>query len=375
LNNLALVESQSLREQYIEKIEVLEKVKPLTILKDDTHVTVEMAANYYDVPVETVKSLIKNNNEELVLDGLRTLDGEQLRSFKDLCQIQSRVKALTIIPRRAVLRIGMLLRDSEVAKQIRSYLLNVESLTSDDIKNQAFDKLIEQNNVLTTEVQDLKDLFSTEITSLKDQIGILEKNSYFSRMKNPSREFDRLLNYYAENKNIGNLSWAANALYKDIEAFFEVPLPEFTPYQKNAGYNKKQFIIREYGTDFVDQFVHGIMSGRFIKNDNGIIVDNAGVFENPFEWEKIKKEFNHSCAYCGISGVTLQREHLIPSHKFNSSDCIHNIVPSCPGCNSEKHLSNWDKWYTTDNYRYDEDRYQKIVDHIEKYKVEINDNE
>jgi uncharacterized protein (UPF0335 family) len=186
LNNLALVESQSLREQYIEKIEVLEKVKPLTILKDDTHVTVEMAANYYDVPVETVKSLIKNNNEELVLDGLRTLDGEQLRSFKDLCQIQSRVKALTIIPRRAVLRIGMLLRDSEVAKQIRSYLLNVESLTSDDIKNQAFDKLIEQNNVLTTEVQDLKDLFSTEITSLKDQIGILEKNSYFSRIKIPA---------------------------------------------------------------------------------------------------------------------------------------------------------------------------------------------
>ena len=35
-------------------------------------------------------------------------------------------RSLRLIPRRAILRIGMLLRDSHVAKTVRSYLLNVE---------------------------------------------------------------------------------------------------------------------------------------------------------------------------------------------------------------------------------------------------------
>jgi len=43
-------------------------------------------------------------------------------------------KSNTLLPRRAILRIGMLLRDSEVAKEVRSQLLNIEEKASDEIK-------------------------------------------------------------------------------------------------------------------------------------------------------------------------------------------------------------------------------------------------
>lgn len=39
-----------------------------------------------------------------------------------------------LLPRRAVLRIGMLLRDSEVAAKVRTYLLNVEENTKQEDK-------------------------------------------------------------------------------------------------------------------------------------------------------------------------------------------------------------------------------------------------
>jgi hypothetical protein len=122
----AFIESKSLRESVIKHTEVLDKVKGLVMLPDDLHVTVQLAADYFEISDKTIESLIFDNKEELESDGLKVLSGDELSSFKKESQISSRAASLTIIPRRAVLRMGMLLRDSEVAKQVRTYLLNIE---------------------------------------------------------------------------------------------------------------------------------------------------------------------------------------------------------------------------------------------------------
>lgn len=127
------IESRFLRDANVVRIEVLNKVKALTMLPDDTHVTVDMAASYYEVPDFHIRTTINRHRDELTKDGLKTLRGEELKEFKEIIAIHNvslNAKAnLLIIPRRALLRIGMLLRDSEVAKQVRSYLLNVEQIT------------------------------------------------------------------------------------------------------------------------------------------------------------------------------------------------------------------------------------------------------
>jgi len=128
----ALLESKTLRESLIDRTEVLDRVKKLTMLPDDLHVTVEMAASYYEVGREAIKSVIKDHRDELENDGMKVLSGDELRSFKDLTNVGSQARSLTIIPRRALLRIGMLLRDSAVARQIREYLLNVEEIARRD---------------------------------------------------------------------------------------------------------------------------------------------------------------------------------------------------------------------------------------------------
>ncbi|MDD9149229.1 hypothetical protein OYT88_11760 [Sporolactobacillus sp. CQH2019] len=127
----AFIESKSLRESVIRHTEVLDKVKGLTMLPDDLHVTVQMAADYYEVGETAISSLIHDNRDELESDGLKSLKGDDFKKFvtslKEEANIVSpKTRSLTIIPRRAILRMGMLLRDSEVAKQVRTYLLNLE---------------------------------------------------------------------------------------------------------------------------------------------------------------------------------------------------------------------------------------------------------
>ena len=45
-------------------------------------------------------------------------------------------RGIRVFPRRAILRVGMLLRDSVIAKEVRTQLLNIEEKSSDEVKVQ-----------------------------------------------------------------------------------------------------------------------------------------------------------------------------------------------------------------------------------------------
>ncbi|GHD18501.1 hypothetical protein GCM10010313_48600 [Streptomyces violarus] len=128
INETALLESQTLRSSVLDRTDVLDRVKTLTLLPDGMHVTTAMVATYFEVGLEAIKSLVKDHRTELEANGYGLLTGEELRSFKNLSGIQSRTRSLALFSRRAVLNIAMLLRDSEVARQVRVYLLDMEYL-------------------------------------------------------------------------------------------------------------------------------------------------------------------------------------------------------------------------------------------------------
>ncbi|MBF6393320.1 hypothetical protein IU443_25640 [Nocardia farcinica] len=72
---------------------------------------------------------MKAHRDEIAGDGYRVVSGEELRSLMDLSLIDPRTPSLALFPRRAVLRVGMLLRDSVVARRVRDYLLDAEPVT------------------------------------------------------------------------------------------------------------------------------------------------------------------------------------------------------------------------------------------------------
>ncbi|MEW2129170.1 restriction endonuclease [Streptomyces sp. NPDC005435] len=134
IDQTALLESRALRSSVLERTDVLDRVKTLALLPDGLHVTTAMVAGYFGVSVEAVRQVKARHREELSQNGMVTLQGRDLREFKR--DILSRYpgsypqprSGLTLYSRRAVLNIAMLLRDSEVARRVRTYLLDMEHL-------------------------------------------------------------------------------------------------------------------------------------------------------------------------------------------------------------------------------------------------------
>lgn len=137
---LALTESPSLRAQYATRTDVLDRVKALALLPDGVHATTELVASYYEVPIETVKSLVKDNRKELEANGYRVLRGTELREFDRSHGDLSKVRQLALFDRRAILNVGQLLTDSDVARQVRTYLLDLEEIAPAELRNGAIER-------------------------------------------------------------------------------------------------------------------------------------------------------------------------------------------------------------------------------------------
>ncbi|MFE0459915.1 restriction endonuclease [Kitasatospora sp. NPDC058965] len=121
-----LLESPTMRARVGDRVEALDKVRALTLLPDGVHVTTEGVAAYFEVSVKTIRSVVLDHGAELGSNGYTVLTGERLGSFKELSRIHSRARALALFTRRTVLNVAMLLRDSDIARQVRSQLLDIE---------------------------------------------------------------------------------------------------------------------------------------------------------------------------------------------------------------------------------------------------------
>ncbi|MEV0781778.1 hypothetical protein AB0I52_02070 [Streptomyces sp. NPDC050423] len=133
---IALLESRALRVEQMERVDALDKVKSLVMLPDGIHVRTEEVARYFEVSTASVRRLTDRHQSELIENGMRVLRGSELRSFhSDMVslwgdeQAESYPQAATqlrLYTRRTVLNVAMLLRDSDIARCVRTYLLDAE---------------------------------------------------------------------------------------------------------------------------------------------------------------------------------------------------------------------------------------------------------
>lgn len=133
MNDLILLESVSARNEKLTTLtqdaalDHLNKAKSLIMaMWQGTGIaTTQQLAEYYEVSEDTVQSAIKNNRDEFVSDGLKVLKGKELKDVVSLIDTTSKTPSLTVWTPRAALRLGMLLRDSAIAKQVRTLLLDI----------------------------------------------------------------------------------------------------------------------------------------------------------------------------------------------------------------------------------------------------------
>ena len=165
-----LVDDKQLREQYINRLEVLDKVKNLLLIPEMECMTVQQVADYYGVSIETIKKQYLQNADEFIADGvsiktpvdfkkilmgksipikkMEQLNGKLVVAIDDNVTLVIPNRGIKVFPKRAILRMGMLLRDSKIAKEVRTQLLNI----AENVQN-------ENPELLTKEIETEQELY------------------------------------------------------------------------------------------------------------------------------------------------------------------------------------------------------------------------
>jgi len=142
VKGIETLEEKSVRDNLVERVEVLSRVKELVLLPNIEAATLKQVSDFYSVNEVTVKQLVRYHNEEFKSDGYKAITGSELKELKGQIGNLSTLKhhsRLAIFTKRAILRVGMFLRDSEVAKEVRNQLLNIEEHASKEVKTYEID--------------------------------------------------------------------------------------------------------------------------------------------------------------------------------------------------------------------------------------------
>lgn len=152
MNETQFIDDRTLRDNSVNHYEVLEKVKELLLLPGTELATVKQVSDFYEVGEDAIVAIYSRHADELESDGMKVVKYKELSNlqyeslktskgkvtffFKDGTLLDFPTRGQKVFPRRAILRVGMLLRDSVIAKEVRTQLLNIEEKSSDEVKVQ-----------------------------------------------------------------------------------------------------------------------------------------------------------------------------------------------------------------------------------------------
>lgn len=210
--NMETILTKKQREENIGKIEVLDKVGKLLSLGKTEFSTVKQIAEYYGVSEDNIQRTYQRHKNEIDLDGVKHESSEEI--MKKLIEhgVQLKIenmsgkkivdgitipnRGMKLFPKRAVLRIGMLLRDSKVAAELRSRLLNIVEAAENTPQNNG--KTIVENNLNLIETEkEIRDKLAKAIAEGDN----LMASVYATQLANLLAENNKMLNNTISTQN------------------------------------------------------------------------------------------------------------------------------------------------------------------------------
>ena len=253
-----IISDRSMRDKCVGHYEVLERVKNLLLLPGTEMMSIEQVADYYEVSDRWIKELYGYNREEIDSDGTDLLprnfyNGSEVKPtsvenkqtsatyiFDDGQMITINNRGLKAFSKRAVLRIGMLLQQSNVAREVRNQLLNIEEKSSNEVKVQDINE--EQSLMLAVGMAVASGDANAVAVATTNLIAF--KNRHIEKLKNDNKALaEGILEWKDRNKlNAGIRKLAAvtgihfskmwNELYKNLQYKYGICLKQRggTPY-------------------------------------------------------------------------------------------------------------------------------------------------
>ena len=257
-SNDNVISDRSIRDKCVGHYEVLERVKELLLLPGTELMSIEQVADYYEVSIDHIKSLYGLNREEIDGDGTEMIprgfyNGSVINptsveqkqtsvtyTFENGQIVTINNRGLKAFSKRAVLRIGMILQQSSIAKEVRTQLLNIEEKSSDEVKVQDINE--EQSLMLAVGMAVASGDANAVAVATTNLIAF--KNRHIEKLKNDNKALaEGILEWKDRNRlNAGIRKLAAvtgihfskmwNELYKNLQYKYGICLKQRggTPY-------------------------------------------------------------------------------------------------------------------------------------------------
>ena len=242
--------SRELRDSLSKRIDVLEKVKHLLLLPEIEMMTSKQVAEYFEVTTDAIKHVYLSNSKEIDGDGtamMRTEDfsresfsrlksgkrGMSTFQLEDGTIIEVQNFGVRCFSARAILRIAMLLRDSEVAKEVRTQLLNVVEKVEPEQRVVEIDNELDLGRAIGDAYSkgDMNALLSACMsynTYLNRHIDALESENDLLAQEIGKWGFSKILNAmiraYGSYAMGGNFQMAWNTFFKELYSAYGIGL-------------------------------------------------------------------------------------------------------------------------------------------------------
>jgi hypothetical protein len=176
---------------------------------EEYYFTKQQLADFYQIDIVTIERYLDNNEQELKHNGYKVIKGKVLKEVKEkfgpILNISSKTPQLGLFNFRSLLNIGMLLVESEMAKALRSRMLDIV-IDSLNQKTGGSTKFINQRdedflNAILKEPQYRKE-FTNALNEFLD-LGAFKYSYYTDKIyqaifKEKSEEYKRILKLEAK---------------------------------------------------------------------------------------------------------------------------------------------------------------------------------
>lgn len=274
----SIISDRNMRDKCVGHYEVLEKVKELLLLPDTDLMSINQVAEYYEVSPQGIKDLYTQNKSEIDCDGTKMIkrnyyDGSLLKTtsvekkqtsaiytFDNGQVVTINNRGLRAFSKRAVLRIGMLLQQSEIAKRVRTALLDIEDKTEPEVKIQD----IEEEQKLALELGMSIASGNVEAITIASGKMMAFKNRHIAKLESDNKALAGEILSWSDRKKL-------NAGVRQLAAVTGIPFPNmWNELYKNLQYKYGICVKQRGDTPYI----------QWIKED---------------EWENVVKTF---CAMC-----------------------------------------------------------------------------
>ena len=305
-----ILEKEELRQEILNNnrsLNIMDEYKTIATINNMEYETLDRVAKYFEVDYECMRVLIQRHKDELIKNGLLILNGSKTReilvenkmlftNYRGYFIADNRKfanKSNILVNKRCFLNMAMLLRDSRVAQDIRSKILDIvlndnsnnEVITIDN--TELFNKIEEQNKIINELTKIVKDL-SNKIDDLNKKSKFITTNNNDITIINTTNlnKFKNYLNSLDDNVTMSKKEYIK--LFNEYEFYhkkigimlfnkFMVEQEEFLASERLTSKNKKgNLFLYERTKDRNYNTICMTKKGLLYVTD--LIVDNMGYY-------------------------------------------------------------------------------------------------